>query len=310
MGKCETRSTTLDRPWEQVVQAVYEKYPNPHNKSARVSDCLSRSIDSEGRVVSVRYSGSKFPVPSIINSTFYKFTGIRFPELAYSYEYSIMDRENRTFRQYSKNTTMGRFLRFVETIEYAPTEDGKTCVMRQKWNVICMISSWMNGWFEGQFLNICTKNATDGINGVQWVADRLNSGELGAAQLAEFRETLKIFVDDTIHFIDDAGKQVEATVELKKGEISEKVSELYETVGHNVEQTTGEITQKVEEMFINLEEKIENEKDEITQKVAEIVTNLETGEITKKVAELCHDTADNVGETKKRLRHYSETKRL
>jgi len=296
MGKCETRSTTLDRSWEQVVQAVYEKYPNPHNKSARVSDCLSRSIDSEGRVVSVRYSGSKFPVPSIINSTFYKFTGIRFPELAYSYEYSILDRESRTFRQYSKNTTMGRFLRFVETIEYAPTDDGKTCVMRQKWNVICMISSWMNGWFEGQFLNICTKNATDGINGVQWVADRLNSGELGAAQLAEFRETLKIFVDDTIHFIDDAGKQVE----LKTGEISEKVSELYETVEQNVEQKTDEITQKVAEIVINtrrdvtnLEEKIENEM----------------GEISKKVAELCHDTADNVEKTK-RLRHYSETKRL
>lgn len=289
MGKCETRSTTLDRPWDQVVQAVYEKYPNPHNKSARVSDCLSRSIDSEGRVVSVRYSGSKFPVPSIINSTFYKCTGIRFPELAYSYEYSILDRENRTFRQYSKNTSMGRFLRFVETIEYAPTEDGKTCVMRQKWNVMCMISSWFDGWFEGQFLNICTKNAMDGINGVQWVADRLNSGELGAAQLAEFRETLKIFVDDTIHFIDDAGKQVE----LKTGEISEKVSELYETVEQNVEQTTGEITQKVAEIVTNIGEEIENE----------------TGEITKKVAELYHDTADNVEETKKRLRHYSETKR-
>lgn len=50
-------------------------------------------------------------------------------------------------------------------IEYRPDENGKTSMMRQKWNVQTMINSWIDGWFEGQFLNICKNNAKDGING-------------------------------------------------------------------------------------------------------------------------------------------------
>lgn len=81
--------------------------------AARVSDILDRYV-KDGKVVTVRYSGSKFPVPDIINSTFYRFTGIRFPELAYSYEYSILDLEDKSLKQYSRNTTMSSFLNFTE----------------------------------------------------------------------------------------------------------------------------------------------------------------------------------------------------
>lgn len=165
MVKRETKSTDLDRPWEEMVQAVIQKYPNPHSKTARVSDILSRSINAEGHVVTERYSGNKFPVPSIINSTFYKFTGIRFPELAFSYEYSVLDRDNKVLTQYSKNYTMGSFLNFVEVIEYRPNSEGNTSMMVQSWNVQTMINSWIDGWFENQFLGICKKNAVDGING-------------------------------------------------------------------------------------------------------------------------------------------------
>jgi len=264
MVRIESKATELDRPWEEMVQAVIQKYPNPHSKSARVSDIISRHVNSHGHVITERYSGNKFPVPSIINTTFYKFTGIRFPELAFSYEYSVLDRENKKLTQYSKNTTMGTMLNFVEVIEYRPDENGKTSMMRQKWNVQTMINSWIDGWFEGQFLNICKNNAKDGINGIKWVAEHLGDGDLGAEKLAEFREQLKIYVEDVSHVIDD--------VEMKVGEISEKVVEVFTETADNVEETAGEIT--------------------------------------KKVAELYNETADNVEdvveETTKRLRHYSE----
>ena len=81
--------------------------------AARVSDILDRYVE-DGKLVTVRYSGSKFPVPDIINSTFYRFTGIRFPELAYSYEYSILDLQDKSLKQYSRNTTMSSFLNFTE----------------------------------------------------------------------------------------------------------------------------------------------------------------------------------------------------
>ena len=32
MVKFEKNRTILDRPWDQMVEAVVQKYPNPHNK--------------------------------------------------------------------------------------------------------------------------------------------------------------------------------------------------------------------------------------------------------------------------------------
>jgi len=248
MVKRETKSTDLDRPWEEMVQAVIQKYPNPHSKTARVSDILSRSINANGHVVTERYSGNKFPVPSIINSTFYKFTGLRFPELAYSYEYSVLDCENKVLTQYSKNYTMGSYLSFVEVIEYRPNDEGKTSMMVQNWNVQTMINSWIDGWFENKLLGICKKNASDGICGIEWVADMRANAPL---QLDEFRDQLKIHI----------------------GEISEKVAELQGNVGEIIEEgiqeielATGEITKKVAELCTETADNVEEVVEETTKR--------------------------------------------
>ena len=37
--------------------------------------------------------------------------------------------------------------------------------MKQQWHVQTMINSWIDGWFEGQYLGICRKNAIKGIEG-------------------------------------------------------------------------------------------------------------------------------------------------
>ena len=56
------------------------------------------------------------------------------------------------------------------------------------------------------------------------MAENLGNGDLGAEKLAEFREALKIYVEDVSHVIDD--------VEMKVGEISDKVAEVFtETAG-------------------------------------------------------------------------------
>ena len=83
---------------------------------------------------------------------------------AQSYEYSILDKSTQSLKQYARNITMGSFLNFVEIIEYSATEDGK-CLMKQDWSCQTHIASYIDGWFEGQFLGICRKNAQDGIKG-------------------------------------------------------------------------------------------------------------------------------------------------
>lgn len=248
MVKLETKSTVLDRPWDQMVQAIFQKYPNPHNKSARVNDILERWVDEENRIHSGRYSGSKFPVPSIIATTFYQCTGIKFPELAFSYEYSVLDKESRTLKQYAKNITMGSFLNFVEEIEYRPaTEEGK-CLMKQNWRCETSINNWFDGWFESSFLGICRQNASDGINGLNWVADKLHGEASDLIDLEEFRTKLKIFYEDVVHEVEDQIKEVK----VKSAETIEKVNEL--ELG---------ITKKVEELYNDTKETLETVEVEV-----------------------------------------------
>jgi len=252
MVKRETKSTNLDRPWEEMVQAVIQKYPNPHSKTARVSDILSRSVNAEGHVVTERYSGNKFPVPGIISSTFHKFTGIRFPELAYSYEYSVLDCENKVLTQYSKNYTMGSFLSFVEVIEYRLNAEGNTSMMVQNWNVKTMINSWIDGWFESQLLSICKKNASDGISGIKWVADMRADAPL---QLDEFRDQLKIHI----------GEISEKVVELCTV-VEENVGEIIDESIQEIEHATGEITKKVAELCTETADNVEEVVEETTKR--------------------------------------------
>jgi len=248
MVKFEKKSTILDRPWDQMVEAVIQKYPNPHNKSARVNDILERWVDNDNRIHCGRYSGSKFPVPSIISSTFYQFTGIRFPELAFSYEYSILDKSSKSLKQYARNITMGSFLNFVEIIEYSATSDGKT-MMKQDWSCQTQISSWVDGWFESQFLGICRNNASDGINGLNWVADRIHGEAADLIDLEEFRAKLKIFYLDVVNEVEEVKVKFEEVkgqleeVKVKSAEISDKLE-----LG---------ITKKVEELYSDTKETLE-----------------------------------------------------
>jgi len=253
MVKFEKNRTILDRPWDQMVEAVVQKYPNPHNKSARVNDILNRWVDEENRIHSGRYSGSKFPVPSIISSTFYQFTGIRFPELAFSYEYSVLDKSTKSLKQYARNITMGSFLNFVEIIEYTATEDGK-CLMKQDWSCKTHIGRYIDGWFESQFLGICRKNAQDGIKGLNWVADRIHGEAADLIDLEEFRTKLKIFYQDVVH-------EVEEQLEEVKGQIEEaklKSAETLENVSDEVKQLELGITKKVEELYTDTKETLGN----------------------------------------------------
>lgn len=248
MVKFEKKSTVLDRPWDQMVEAVIQKYPNPHNKSARVNDILERWVDGENRIHCGRYSGSKFPVPSIISTTFYQFTGIRFPELAFSYEYSVLDKNSRSLKQFARNITMGSFLNFVEIIEYSATGDGK-CLMKQDWSCQTRISSWVDGWFESQFLGICRNNASDGINGLNWVADRIHGETADLIDLEDFRTKLKVFYQDVVQEVEEVKVHIEEQLEEVKVKSAETLEE--------VKQLELGITKKVEELYSDTKETLE-----------------------------------------------------
>ena len=83
---------------------------------------------------------------------------------------------------------------------------------------------------KGQFLGICTRNAADGINGIKWVADRLNSNSAEKLEeLEEFKEKLKIYIGENIEKLEEAIEAAPEVIEEKSGEITKKIEELVNT---------------------------------------------------------------------------------
>lgn len=237
--RIEKSVTVLDRPWEELIEGINQKYPNPHSKAAKTNDVLSRRME-DGLLVTEKWVGNKFPVPSIIRSTFLKCTGINFPEMAQSYEMTVIDREEGTLRQYSKNNSMAAFLSFVEVMNYKKISETET-ELTQTWKVQCDINSWFNSWFENQFVSTCVNNSKKGLDGLKWVTEKLHSGPDGLLDLHQFRESLKVLVDD----IESTTVKVTENLKEELGEISQAVKETLESTENIVTDVAEESIQKV-----------------------------------------------------------------
>lgn len=55
-------------PWETVIKAAMQKYPNPMNPSVFGVDVLDRAVDKQGRLHSKRLLSTEWGLPSIVKS--------------------------------------------------------------------------------------------------------------------------------------------------------------------------------------------------------------------------------------------------
>lgn len=268
----ERKTTILNRPWHQLAEAVNQKYPNPHSKSAKSNDVITRYVDGQNRLCTEKWVGNNFPIPSIIRSTFVHCTGIDFPSTAFNYQMDVIDAEQGVYRQYSKNNTMSSFLNCVEVIQYKKLDSSRT-EMTQTFHVGCTINSWVDSWFEGQFVSTCLGNSTKGLAGLEWVADKLNTGAAGLIDLERFREGLKELKDDCEQIINNISVD---KIQETTGEISRAVNELYEKekvhlqeISDEVKKITLETTDEIVETASHLANDIEELKSESVKNFSE-----------------------------------------
>ena len=129
---------------------------------------------------------------------------------------------------------MAAFLCFVEVMQYKKISATET-ELTQTWKVQCDINSWFNSWFEvdksyyissdklikNQFVSTCVNNSKKGLDGLKWVTEKLHSGPDGLLDLYQFRESLKVLVDD----IESTTVKVTENLKEELGEISQAVKE-------------------------------------------------------------------------------------
>ncbi|XP_005185478.2 protein preli-like [Musca domestica] len=155
--------TVFDYSWKQVVQAYWNRYPNPASHHVLTEDTISREI-RDGKLYSRRILSKTNSVPKW-GERFYKNTPVKI------IEDSVLDPKSKTLITFTRNIGFKKIMKVDEIVEYSEQKDGRTLAVRRAY-----ISSQVFGFSRAirafgieRFKSNCHKAA----NGFNFVLQRM-----------------------------------------------------------------------------------------------------------------------------------------
>lgn len=174
--------------YDQVAQAIFQRYPNPFASHVLSEDTVYREIINGTTLYSRRFLTKTNKIPKWGERWL---SGFRrsVPLLEESY----VDSEQKTITIYTRNVGYSNFMTSIEKVVYkaCPCNPNHTVALKQAWvesNFYGLRSAIKNFGIE-RFKNNCVK-ATDGFNHVlERIQIQQNSlREMGHVKLAEFQQ--------------------------------------------------------------------------------------------------------------------------
>lgn len=151
--------TVFDYTWKQVVQAYWNRYPNPSSAHVLTEDTISREV-RDGKLYSRRILSKTNHVPKW-GERFYKNTPVKI------IEDSVLDPKKKTLITFTRNIGFKKIMKVDEIVEYKEQNDGRTVAVRRAY-----ISSQVFGFSRAirafgieRFKSNCQKTA-NGFNHV------------------------------------------------------------------------------------------------------------------------------------------------
>ncbi|XP_067626454.1 protein preli-like [Eurosta solidaginis] len=152
-SKCTTE-TIFDYSWKQVVQAYWNRYPNPSSTHVLTEDTIKREV-RDGKLYSRRLLSKTNPVPKW-GQRFYNNAPVKI------IEDSILDPKKKTLVTYTRNIGFKKIMKVDEIVEYSEQNDGRTLAVRRAY-----ITSQVFGFSRAiralgleRFKSNCNKAAT------------------------------------------------------------------------------------------------------------------------------------------------------
>ncbi|KAM9410319.1 PRELI domain containing protein 3B [Pholidichthys leucotaenia] len=179
--KIWTSEHIFNHPWEMVIKAAMQKYPNPMNPSVVGVDVLDRNIDRQGRLHSKRLLSTEWGLPSIVKSLIGS-------SRTYTYvqEQSVVDPKEKTFELQSSNITFTNMVSVDERLTYKPhPEDPEKTILTQE-AIISVKGVSLSSYLEGVMASTISSNAGKGREAMEWVIRRLN------AEIEELAATARV----------------------------------------------------------------------------------------------------------------------
>lgn len=120
-------STTFNFNWDQVAQAFWQRYPNPHSSHVLSEDTISREIRN-GKLHSKRLLTKTNRVPKW-GERFFNAKSVKIVEE------SICDPKTKTLTTYTRNIAFTKVMSVTEKVIYKIADDNptKTIAVRSAW---------------------------------------------------------------------------------------------------------------------------------------------------------------------------------
>ncbi|KAI0980650.1 hypothetical protein GJ496_005145 [Pomphorhynchus laevis] len=166
-----TSEHIFDHPWESIMKAVAQKYPNPLNKTISAVDLVDRKIENNGMLLkSHRLITCDISFPTWAKRL------LGFDQNSYGSELSEIDVEARRMRVYSRNLTFTSNVNADEYIEYFPdpADPNNRTIMKQA-TVVTVKGVPLQSVMESMISSTMSANSKTGKQSIEWVINLLSS---------------------------------------------------------------------------------------------------------------------------------------
>jgi len=224
--------------WNQVAQALFQRYPNPFASHVLSEDTVFRDV-AGGVLYSRRFLTKTNKIPKWGERWLSGFAR-RVPLV----EESIVDTETQTITTLTRNVGLSNFMSVAERVVYKanPENPNQTLALKEVWveSGFYGLRSAIKNFGVERFKKNCEK-ATDGFNHVmERLQDQQNAlREMGNVKLAEFQEKKEQIKSQAEHLRDTAKSQAEhlrdtakSQAESLKVEVKSQAEHLREKTDH------------------------------------------------------------------------------
>lgn len=165
--KIWTSEHVFSHPWETVTQAVWRKYPNPHNPAVVGTDVVERQVVN-GILHTHRLISSRWGLPSWAQ------TILGADRVCYGYEHSEVNPEEKTMTMRTRNLTFSNTVSMDERMIYSPDPiDNEKTILRQE-TIITVKGVPLTSYMENYLLNSISTNSFKGRDAMEFVISKIN----------------------------------------------------------------------------------------------------------------------------------------
>ncbi|KAL3860157.1 hypothetical protein ACJMK2_010317 [Sinanodonta woodiana] len=151
--KIWTSEHTFHHPWETVVKAAWQKYPNPMNPSVVGLDVVDRTVDKNGILRSHRLLSTKWGLPNWAAKILGR------DRICYASEHSEVDHKKRMMTLRSRNLTFSNLIIIDEELVYCPDpKDPAKTILKQE-AVVTVEGIPLSSYMENVVTDTISSNA-------------------------------------------------------------------------------------------------------------------------------------------------------